>query len=192
MSGETAVFHNLRERLFARRRPSGYIPRSWRRATRTFARVLRGRRGRGESGARRHRRGGALCGGVSRHAHAAGSRRGVGRRPHPRARSRHRDRAVHRVFGRRSRAYVGTRWCRRRRSSPTCRSRSIPHEIRQMTISLASKWRAEHRIVKLAYFDAAHGPAEPRAIAQSSRERIQDESHLLIDHVLQPEILIEK
>ena len=25
-----------------------------------------------------------------------------------------------------------------------------PHEIRQMTISLASKWRAEHRIVKLA------------------------------------------
>jgi diguanylate cyclase (GGDEF)-like protein len=28
-----------------------------------------------------------------------------------------------------------------------------PHEIRQMAISLASKWRAEHRIVKLAYFD---------------------------------------
>src|SRR3984957_5460956 len=25
-----------------------------------------------------------------------------------------------------------------------------PHEIRQMTISLASKWRSEHRIVKLA------------------------------------------
>jgi len=32
-----------------------------------------------------------------------------------------------------------------------------PHEIRQMTISLASKWRAEHRIVKLAYFDALTG-----------------------------------
>jgi diguanylate cyclase (GGDEF)-like protein len=32
-----------------------------------------------------------------------------------------------------------------------------PHEIRQMTISLASKWRAEHRIVKLAYFDSLTG-----------------------------------
>jgi len=32
-----------------------------------------------------------------------------------------------------------------------------PHEIRQMTISLAGKWRAEHRIVKLAYFDALTG-----------------------------------
>jgi diguanylate cyclase len=31
------------------------------------------------------------------------------------------------------------------------------HEIRQMTISLASKWRSEHRIVKLAYFDALTG-----------------------------------
>jgi diguanylate cyclase (GGDEF)-like protein len=32
-----------------------------------------------------------------------------------------------------------------------------PHEIRQMTISLSSKWRAERRIVKLAYFDALTG-----------------------------------
>jgi diguanylate cyclase (GGDEF)-like protein len=32
-----------------------------------------------------------------------------------------------------------------------------PQEIRQMSISLASKWRAEHRIVKLAYFDALTG-----------------------------------
>jgi diguanylate cyclase (GGDEF)-like protein len=31
------------------------------------------------------------------------------------------------------------------------------HEIRQMTISLASKWRAERRIVKLAYFDPLTG-----------------------------------
>lgn len=31
------------------------------------------------------------------------------------------------------------------------------HEIRQMTISLAGKWRAEHRIVQLAYFDALTG-----------------------------------
>jgi diguanylate cyclase (GGDEF)-like protein len=34
-----------------------------------------------------------------------------------------------------------------------------PHEIRQMTISLGSKWRAEHRIVKLAYFDPLTGLA---------------------------------
>ena len=32
-----------------------------------------------------------------------------------------------------------------------------PHEVRQMAISLASKWRAEHRIVKLAYFDPLTG-----------------------------------
>lgn len=32
-----------------------------------------------------------------------------------------------------------------------------PHEIRQMTISLASKWRSERRIVRLAYFDALTG-----------------------------------
>jgi diguanylate cyclase (GGDEF)-like protein len=32
-----------------------------------------------------------------------------------------------------------------------------PHEIRQMAISLASKWHAERRIVKLAYFDALTG-----------------------------------
>ena len=32
-----------------------------------------------------------------------------------------------------------------------------PHEIRQMAISLASKWRSEHCIVKLAYFDALTG-----------------------------------
>ncbi len=31
------------------------------------------------------------------------------------------------------------------------------HEIRQMTISLAGKWRAEHRIVRLAYFDPLTG-----------------------------------
>jgi diguanylate cyclase len=32
-----------------------------------------------------------------------------------------------------------------------------PHEVRQMAISLGSKWRAERRIVKLAYFDALTG-----------------------------------
>ncbi len=34
-----------------------------------------------------------------------------------------------------------------------------PHEVRQMTISLGSKWRAEHRIVRLAYFDSLTGLA---------------------------------
>jgi diguanylate cyclase (GGDEF)-like protein len=32
-----------------------------------------------------------------------------------------------------------------------------PGEIRQMAVSLASKWRAEHRIIRLAYFDALTG-----------------------------------
>ncbi|MBS0367061.1 MAG: EAL domain-containing protein [Proteobacteria bacterium] len=32
-----------------------------------------------------------------------------------------------------------------------------PHEVRQMTIALASKWRAERRIVRLAYFDSLTG-----------------------------------
>ena len=43
-----------------------------------------------------------------------------------------------------------------------------PHEIRQMTISLAGKWRAEHRIVKLAYFDALTGLPN----REQSRERL--------------------
>jgi len=32
-----------------------------------------------------------------------------------------------------------------------------PHEIRQMTVSLGSKWRAEHRIAQLAHFDTLTG-----------------------------------
>src|SRR6202140_3986697 len=32
-----------------------------------------------------------------------------------------------------------------------------PQEVRHMTISLSIKWRSEHRIVKLAYFDALTG-----------------------------------
>ena len=32
-----------------------------------------------------------------------------------------------------------------------------PHEVRQTTIALASKWRAERTVVKLAYFDALTG-----------------------------------
>ena len=32
-----------------------------------------------------------------------------------------------------------------------------PYEVRQMAIALGSKWRAEHRIVRLAYFDTLTG-----------------------------------
>ncbi len=32
-----------------------------------------------------------------------------------------------------------------------------PHEVRQMSIALASKWRAERSVVRLAYFDALTG-----------------------------------
>ncbi|MBS0613848.1 MAG: EAL domain-containing protein, partial [Proteobacteria bacterium] len=32
-----------------------------------------------------------------------------------------------------------------------------PHEVRQMSIALGSKWRAERRIVRLAYFDSLTG-----------------------------------
>ncbi|MFI4866576.1 MAG: putative bifunctional diguanylate cyclase/phosphodiesterase [Steroidobacterales bacterium] len=32
-----------------------------------------------------------------------------------------------------------------------------PHEVRQMTIALASKWRAERTVAKLAYFDSLTG-----------------------------------
>ncbi|HYC10246.1 MAG TPA: diguanylate cyclase, partial [Steroidobacteraceae bacterium] len=32
-----------------------------------------------------------------------------------------------------------------------------PHEVRQMSIALGSKWRAERRIVRLAYFDTLTG-----------------------------------
>ena len=32
-----------------------------------------------------------------------------------------------------------------------------PHEVRQMSIALASKWRAERRIARLAYFDSLTG-----------------------------------
>jgi diguanylate cyclase (GGDEF)-like protein len=44
-----------------------------------------------------------------------------------------------------------------------------PHEIRQMTITLGSKWRAERRIVKLAYFDTLTGLPN----REQSRNRLQ-------------------
>src|SRR6202021_2429926 len=53
-----------------------------------------------------------------------------------------------------------------------------PHEIRQMTISLASKWRAEHRIVKLAYFDALTGLPN----REQSRIRLASAVNLAKEH----------
>jgi len=56
-----------------------------------------------------------------------------------------------------------------------------PHEIRQMTISLASKWRAEQRIVKLAYFDPLTGLAN----RQQSQTCLNSAIHAAI-HKKQP------
>src|SRR5580658_340916 len=53
-----------------------------------------------------------------------------------------------------------------------------PHEVRQMTISLASKWRAEHRIVKLAYFDALTGLPN----REQSRTRLASAVNLAKEH----------
>jgi len=53
-----------------------------------------------------------------------------------------------------------------------------PHEIRQMTISLASKWRAEHRIVKLAYFDTLTGLPN----REQSRNRLASAVNLAKEH----------
>jgi diguanylate cyclase len=53
-----------------------------------------------------------------------------------------------------------------------------PHEIRQMSISLASKWRAEHRIVKLAYFDPLTGLPN----REQSRNRLASAVNLAKEH----------
>jgi diguanylate cyclase (GGDEF)-like protein len=66
-----------------------------------------------------------------------------------------------------------------------------PHEIRQMTISLASKWRAEHRIVKLAYFDAltglpnreqSHGRLQSAIVAAKANQRMLAVLYLDLDN----------
>jgi diguanylate cyclase (GGDEF)-like protein len=66
-----------------------------------------------------------------------------------------------------------------------------PHEIRQMTISLASKWRAEHRIVKLAYFDAltglpnreqSHSRLQSAIVAAKANQRILAVLYLDLDN----------
>jgi diguanylate cyclase (GGDEF)-like protein len=53
-----------------------------------------------------------------------------------------------------------------------------PHEVRQMTVALGSKWRAERRIVRLAYFDTLTGLPN-RA---QSRSRLESALHAAKGH----------
>jgi diguanylate cyclase len=63
-----------------------------------------------------------------------------------------------------------------------------PHEVRQMTIALASKWRAERRIVRLAYFDTLtglpnreHSQTRLKGALQSAREHGRTLAVLYLD-----------
>jgi diguanylate cyclase len=63
-----------------------------------------------------------------------------------------------------------------------------PHEVRQMTIALGSKWRAERRIVRLAYFDTLTGlpnreQSHNRLVAalQAAREKSGNLAVLYLD-----------
>jgi diguanylate cyclase len=54
-----------------------------------------------------------------------------------------------------------------------------PHEVRQATIALASKWRAERRVVRLAYFDTLTGlpnreQARNRLVGAVEAARVHD------------------
>jgi diguanylate cyclase len=57
-----------------------------------------------------------------------------------------------------------------------------PHEVRQMTVALASKWRAERRIVRLAYFDTLTGlpnREQSRTRLESALQAARDNHHTL-------------
>jgi diguanylate cyclase (GGDEF)-like protein len=57
-----------------------------------------------------------------------------------------------------------------------------PHEVRQTTIALASKWRAERRIVRLAYFDTLTGlpnREQSRSRLVRALEAAKEHSHTL-------------
>jgi diguanylate cyclase len=63
-----------------------------------------------------------------------------------------------------------------------------PHEVRQMTIALASKWRAERRIVRLAYFDTLtglpnreHSQTRLKGALQAAREHERTLAVLYLD-----------
>ena len=174
MSGETAVFHNLRERLFAR--PPGDAARSIGSNT-TFAAVF--------------------CEGAEaavkavRDAIAADSPFAVAfldmrMPPGPdgvwaAARIRELDPAIEIVlctaYSDVDPAHIGTLVPPEEKLS-YLQKPFHPHEIRQMTISLASKWRAEHRIVKLAYFDPLTGLPN----REQSRNRLASAVSLAKEH----------
>jgi diguanylate cyclase len=174
MSGETAVFHNLRSRLFAR--PPADAPRSIGGNT-TFAPVF--------------------CDGAEaavkavRDAIAADSPFAVAfldmrMPPGPdgvwaAARIRELDPAIELVlctaYSDVDPAHIGTLVPPEEKLS-YLQKPFHPHEIRQMTISLASKWRAEHRIVKLAYFDPLTGLPN----REQSRNRLASAVNLAKEH----------
>ena len=174
MSGETAVFHNLRSRLFAR--PPAVAPRSIGGNT-TFAPVF--------------------CEGAEaavkavRDAIAADSPFAVAfldmrMPPGPdgvwaAARIRELDPAIELVlctaYSDVDPAHIGTLVPPEEKLS-YLQKPFHPHEIRQMTISLASKWRAEHRIVKLAYFDPLTGLPN----REQSRNRLASAVNLAKEH----------
>ncbi len=57
-----------------------------------------------------------------------------------------------------------------------------PHEVRQMTIALASKWRAERHVARLAYFDALTGlPNREQAHTRlrAALEMVQQQGRML-------------
>jgi len=57
-----------------------------------------------------------------------------------------------------------------------------PHEVRQMTVALGSKWRAERRIVRLAYFDALTGlpnRAQSRSRLESALQTAKEHQRTL-------------
>jgi len=63
-----------------------------------------------------------------------------------------------------------------------------PHEVRQMAIALASKWRAERHITRLAYFDTLtglpnreHARARLRSALESAQQRGQPLGVLYLD-----------
>ena len=155
MSSETAVFHNLRERLFSKSMPDPMA-----KARLEPKRTLR------RCSAREPRPPSRRC--ATRSAStipspwyfwtcacrpdptASGPRRASGNSIRPSKSSCARP-------IRTSIRAISAAWCRPEEKLSYLQKPFHPHEIRQMTISLASKWRSEHRIVKLAYFDALTG-----------------------------------
>ena len=99
VSRDLAAFRDCAAALFEKRRvPAPAVPAApARRDLRSG--VLRRRRSRGRRGQGGARAGTAVRRGVSRHAHAAGSRWRLGGGAHPGARSGDRDRHLHCLFG---------------------------------------------------------------------------------------------